>query len=332
MKNQIFVPTVAEFSDDIHTSLELQEPLVGAGYTPGLMLVIRNGRKGVTLDSVVQKQKSNLERVTDYNGPIITMLSNIPIEEIDFLHNPEYATEHVKRGIDFTRTLLMGDRRIVTFHLNSLVTAEEFCRKDRAEWMEDFKWIVQPALQDVARYAKTNGVEVKVETVPVPEFGDIPSDDERSYRGVKWNELRNPFYLTAHWGFKQVRDAGLGICLDLCHSKTIYDIARLGDHDNVLHREDRDALSERQLFEDVRAIREGDIAHVNDGAGTFSTQHQTVHKEDLALGAGEIVDLPDIIRYMDQNKIAYVLEIGETDFKNRPNMKQSVDYVLSNCA
>jgi len=330
MTNQLFIPTVAEYADDIQTSLEIQQPLVERGYTPGLMLVIKGGRKGITLDATVQKQYANLKQIQSYLGTIVTMLSNIPLEEIDFLHNPEYSAEHVKRGVDFSRGLPIGERKLLTFHLNSLVTSDEYSGKNRTAWRNKFHGTIRPVLQEIAEYSKDNGVEIKVETVPVPEFGDIPSADERKYQGVKWNEIRNPFYLTGQWGFEQIYDAGLGICLDLCHNRTIYEIVKEGDSDAILHEEDREELLQRELFDDVRSLHETDLAHVNDGDGIYSKQNQTIHREGVALGYGDIGDLREMINHLNNRKISYVLEINETDFKNRLNTKTSIEYLIVN--
>lgn len=330
VKNQIFVPTVAEFQDDIQTSLVIQQPLVEAGYDRGLMLVIRGGSKGVTADETVERQYNNLSKIKDYDSPIITMLSNIPLEEIDFLHNTDYAKEHVRRGIDFTKGLPIGTRRILTFHLNSLVPLQEFKDKDETQWKNEFNRIIKPALEEIARHGHNLGVEVKVESVPVPEFGDVPSSDNRTYRGAKWNELRNPFYITASWGFDQLREIGLGICLDLCHNRTLYEIAKRGDQDHSLYPNDRGNLSQESLLTDIIPMEPNDIVHLNDGLNIFSSKDNTVHVEGVALGKGDIKQLRSAIRYFDMMGIPYVLEINETDFKNRPNTKDSIEYILAN--
>ena len=44
-KNQVFLPTLAEFTDDIRTSWELQKPLADMGYRPGFMLLERKDEK-----------------------------------------------------------------------------------------------------------------------------------------------------------------------------------------------------------------------------------------------------------------------------------------------
>ncbi|MDE1845873.1 MAG: hypothetical protein KGH53_01150 [Candidatus Micrarchaeota archaeon] len=336
-KNQVFIPTVAEFKEDIQTSMSIQKPLAEAGYATGLMLVIRGGKRGVTLGEIISKQYSNISAIYEpFQGAemsaIALMLSNMPIEEIDFLHSPRHSAEHVMKGVDFARKMPVNfERKILTFHLNSLVTKSEFLSLSEAQWKREFSQTMYPALMQVSNYAKKNGIEIKVETVPVPEFGDIPSSDTRRYRGAKLSELRNPFYFTSSWGFSQAREAGLGICLDLSHSRTIYEVAKNTDStdpESSLFKGDYGLLKGRSLLDDVMDLERTDIVHLNDGAGNYLSNPERVFKENLVLGEGEIKDLKKMVRRLDEKGIAYVLEIGETNFKERPNTAASIKYLL----
>ncbi len=328
MPNQIFLPASANNPNEIKNAIQMQTPLVNAGYKRGLMLVIKSGRRGVTLDTAVREQYSNLAILTDYKSPIIVMLSNMPIEEMDLLHNPTYSLEHLMRGADFLKRLPIGTRKIMTFHLNTLITEEEFEIRSKTGWMNEFDRKIRPLLKVLAAYAKNKGVEAKVETTPVPEFGDIDFTDERTYRGAKLNELRNPFYLTGYWGFEQIYNAGLGICLDVCHNRTIYELARAGDPDNALHKADLEELAKRSLIDDVKALKATDIVHLNDGEGLYSKENQTVHNEGVSLGKGDTHNLRGLIYHLDKRGIPYVLELSEIDFKTMPNTKASIQYLL----
>ncbi|MBW3019586.1 hypothetical protein KY329_05375 [Candidatus Woesearchaeota archaeon] len=323
MTNQVFVPALAEKAEQVESSMAIQKPL--KGYSTGLMLFIRNGMRGISLDSTVELQYSNLRQLDYGTAPIVTMLSNHPYEEIDFLHNPEYATMHVKKGIDFARGLPIGGERLLTFHLNSLVPKEEFLDKTEKQWKDIFGGIL-PFLERIARYARDNAVGVKVESVPVPDFGDVPDSDKRTYRGVRLNQLRNPFYISHKWGFDEIRNAGLGICLDICHNRTLYVVARSGDKEHALFDSDREEFAGKSLFADVGCLKHDDLVHLNDGDGIYSKE--TVFREGIALGKGDIAELREIIRYLDAGKIAYVLEINETDLVNRPNTVESIRYLL----
>ena len=330
MLNQLFIPTIAKFKDDITKSLEISKSLIEKEYNSGLMLVVLGGLKGIIEDA--EKQYFNLREFKEIYGdtPIVTMLSNMPIKEIDFLNNTEFTKEHVKKGIDFTKELPIGGKRILTFHLNSLVSKKEFVSKIEEEWKKQFQEIIFPVLREIANYAKSKEVEVKIETSPVPEFGDFPNNDERIYRGVKLNNLRNPFYLTHIWGFEQIRASGLGICLDLCHNKTIYSLVKIGDPENLLHSSDRELLKDKGLLEDVLALSSSDLVHLNDGKGLYSEKNKTLFEEGICLGEGEIKDLRKIINHLNFNKIPCVLEINEENYATRSNTKKSIKYLLNN--
>ncbi|USN45663.1 MAG: hypothetical protein H6502_00850 [Candidatus Woesearchaeota archaeon] len=330
MKRQLFLPTVAEFSKDIATSMALQQPLVDIGYTPGLCIVMRGGMKAVTDPEIIAKQQQNLvaEVGDTYEAAdVITMLSNIPIGEIDFLHNTKQAVDHVKAGIDFARALPIGGERYVTFHLNTLVRKGVKDMIDLPSWRGIFRTNVAPALQEIARYARNQGVRVNVETTPAPEFGDIPRSKELSYLGVHASDLRNPFLLTeANGGFGAIRAQGLGICLDLCHNRTLYDLAAQGDEENVLG-EERTYFEKGSLATDVSALEPGDLAHVNDGKGTYAERDGTLFEEGVALGQGDIEGLDTHLQNILAAEIPFVVEINETDFATRPNTRASIDYL-----
>ena len=339
MVNQIFIPGVARYADDVATSLSIQEPLVKAGYSPGLMLVTLGGRKGVTDEGIVKTSYENLRALAGQYGfaPIVVMLSNTPIGEIDFWNNTEAAAEHVERGVDFANGLPLDGRRTVTFHLNSLVSEKEFRSRDAGSWRNEYHRVIQPALKEVARYAFDRGVGVKVETVPVSEFGDIEDNDERTYRGMRLNQLRNPFYLTKHWGFEQLDSIGVGVCLDVCHSRTLRHHARNGEPIGVLHEADLEALINGDLIDDVRALAmltQAPLVHLNDGDGIYSRDKDgkttSVFREGVVLGQGDIGNLREIVDFLDRAGIPYVLEINEKreELKTRPNTRASIAYLL----
>ena len=330
MRNQIFIPANAEQEDDLFTSWSIQESLVNSGYSPGLMLVLYGGLLGVTEHRSVQYD--NLKKLENIYGnlPIVVMLSSIPIEEIDFLNNTERAVKYAKAAIDFARNLPIGGRRIITFHLHALAKEIDFLAKSKQEWIEIFRKVIHPSLLEICAYSNQNGVEVKIETVPVPEWGDIPHSDKRTYRGAPLNTLRDPFYLTGLWGFDLIRETGLGICLDICHNQTIYVTARHGESVGILHSIEVNLLKNRTIIDDINSLNKNDLVHLNDGAGMFSEKNGTVFKEGITLGEGEIKELNYAIELLDQRQIPYVLEVYDGgDYINRPNTKRSIQYLLS---
>ncbi len=327
MKNLVFVPTVAEFESDIGGSFEIGSLLQEAGYDFGFMLVIRGGLKGVTGEKR-KLQYANLEKIQERYGnkPVVIMLSNLPIGEIDFLHNTEVAIRHVNAGILFAEELPIGSSRTVTFHLNTLVTEEEFIEQTAASWRRYFEKRICPVLGHLASYALLQGIALKVETVPVPEFGDL-SSDERQYRGVVLRDLRNPFYLTGNWGFQELRASGVGVCLDLCHSRTIYKMAELSKKETmgILFPEDLKYLR-AGLWRDVRALHSTDLVHLNDGRGLY-TRNGGTFEEGVALGEGDITQLPIVVNDLNCLRMPFVLEINENDHNLRPNTKRSIEYL-----
>lgn len=347
--NDVFIPTVAESPRDTEISWEVQKPLADRGYRPGLMLVIRKtnpDQKPRVFDTEnVKKQYDNLAKHSEVygNAPIITMLSNLPIEHIDFLHNVEEAKYHVCQGIEFAKNLPIGARKILTFHLNTLITPEEFKSRSQEEWYRTFDSIIRPRLNFIGGQGKDNNVEVLVESVPVPEFGDIPGTDERMYRGVKWRELRNPFYMLGNnhvWN--TVKRSGLGVCLDVCHNRTIY-LEVSHEVQEVLFKDDAhfikkeytidelqymDCMSRRLLGDVMELHPRTDLVHLNDGKGRY-TKEGAVFYEGIALGEGDIEGLKYMINTMNQRKIPFVIEVNETDFDNRPNTKKSIEYILN---
>lgn len=317
--NQVFVPALASSRQDLASSWQLAEPLLHKGYNRGLMLLLRGGLIG--LQDTGQAQLENLAYLKqDYaDGDIAVMLSNIPLRDIDILHNLPGALVYINKAVDFAKKIPFGARKIVTFHLNSLVDEPEFLSLSPEQWRLKFTAEILPGLKLAAQYAKDKGIELKVETVPVPEFGDSADPELR--------RLRNPFYLTHFWGFDQVRQSGLGICLDICHNRTIYQTARASSRAGLLFESDALSLQKKTLLDDVASLHSSDIAHLNDGAGMFDRQGGTF-KEGVTLGEGDIQELPQIINELNNKKIAFVLEINETDFINRPNTKRSLEYLF----
>lgn len=336
-KNDVFVPTVAEFPDDVLTSWEIQKPLAQAGYRPGLMLFVRSAEEGkprVADPDNVGRQYENLHKFGQVygNAPIITMLPNMPIGDIDFLHNSSFARDHVLSGIEFAKGLPLGGRRILTFHLNSLGPVREFKSKDRESWYGEFQSRVQSFLEEIAAAAVASNVDVLVETLCTPEFGDMEAGEGQAYNGAPdLRSLRSPFYIFTGNGIQErIRGAGLGICLDLCHNRTIYHAAEDGEEDVLFYKDIRRVREEElTLLDDVYALNsQTDLVHLNDGAGRYTCEGG-VFEEGVRLGGGDITALPKIIGHLNSHRIPFVLEINEEDFKGRPNTRASIEYLLN---
>lgn len=337
-KSTIYIPTVAEFDQDLRTSRELARPFQTKGIANGLMLVIRGGEQGLTGETR-QKQYENFSRLTNQEGPlpVIVMVSNLPIEELDFYHSPGQSVKHISKAIDFANELPgRQEYPIVTFHLNSLLNTNEWlsvghtseARFDffRKKLSED----IIPAIKVVASYAKEKEVELKVETTPVPEFGDRAE--------TSLNSLGNPYPLYSQRGIPELREAGLGIVLDLCHAYTLFKACSFADSKpetqfyetyKGIFPKDVEMLKGRDILEEVKALKTADVIHFNDSLDIFDPETDTLHKEGVTLGEGEIKSLPEIIKTAMAQGNKIVFEINETDFVARPNTKKSIAYFLN---
>ncbi len=331
--NQVFVPTVAEFPRDIETSWELQKPLADIGYRPGLMLVVRGadaGKPRVFDKENVKKQYDNLAKHAEKygNADIVTMLPNMPVGDIDFLHNGEFAKDHVLAGIEFARGLPIGGRRLLTFHTNNFVSAEEFVSQDIKYWIDQMQDEFTPRLKQIRDAGKTSGVKVLVETYPMPVFGDYAPGDGAVYRGVHLRDLREVSYIMSRNTGEDIvlREAELGICLDVCHARTVYQAVynKMGGlmFDNDIRYTRRTCGTLMNEFRDQQQL-----VHLNDGLGRY-TSDGGIFKEGVALGQGDIGEMPKIVEYLNNHLAPFVLEINETDFDDRPNTRESINYLL----
>src|SRR3989344_1363280 len=339
MINQVFIPTVPKCGrKDVDGSWEVQRLLVDRGYNPGLMVFTHGGIKTVSDEELIRKQYDNLGHLTQSYGesPVVTMLSNIPIGEMDWYHNIEQAKEHVVKGIEFAKGLPLGRRRIVTFHTNTLMPKEEFDAESSRSWKKLFGERISPEFKKIGEYSKVNNVEVLVETCPAPEFGDIDPKAEKNkddfYRGVPFAELRNPFYLTSVGSvvkFSDIEQTGLGVCLDVCHNYITYQTAREGDLEGFLHEADVSNLRAGSLMNDVRALNpQIDLVHLADVRGRYSRKDGTIFYEGLVLGEGENKQLAQILFHINRTKTPFVLETKDKDFSVRDETKKSIVWIL----
>lgn len=328
MSNQIFIPTDAAFLEDVRFSLSIQSKLSEVGYVRGLMLVIKNGRQGLEGRARDSQYRHLKQFGKEYgSAPIVTMLSNTPVEQMEFCRDQATAVDHIMLGIEFASALPLGGRKIVTFHLSYFVDEKTFLGTTEEKWAEIFRETIVPALHKIASYANTLGVEVKIETVPVPDWGDLPEEDERKYGGIKLRDLRNPFYLTSVRGFEWVRQCGLGLCLDVCHNSTIFAVASGGDPEKLLFASDRAILKRKSILDDVNELESSDIVHLSDRSGIYSQKARSHFTEGVSLGLGEIAELEQLVESLDERAIPFVLEVNDSDFGVRDETQKSIRYL-----
>ncbi len=331
---RLYLPARGHDAKDLTVTLELLRLFKAKEDALGLMLVSRNGMEDFK-EKMASERYSNLERAAKGFGRLnfVVMAPN-RVAELDFHHLPDKSLANLKTVVDYARRLPeTGDRPIVSFHLNTLFTAQEWSKAGQGpdKKLEFFSAIfreqVLPVLEVAAQYGRSSDVALKIETTPVPEFGDLPD--------VSLNSLGNPFPLYSQRCASELRKLGFGIVMDLCHSHTLFAAARMikggkAGYDDYkgLFPADVDYLARTTLLGEVTALKPGDMVHLNDSRGLFNAPQGALHEEGVALGDGEIRDMPAIIREMLAKDLPIIFEINEADYGRRPNLRRSIDYFL----
>lgn len=331
---RLFLPALGYDSMDLSGTLALAPLCSPLGEAASVMLVSRNGTRDFQGDQAA-RQRVNLERAAASLGGLnLVILASNRIDELDFHHLPEESLKNLRATVDFADSLpSTDDRPVVTFHLNTLFTTREWSEAGREpdEKLEYFSAIfrhrILPALESAAQYARSRNVALKVETTPVPEFGDTAD--------AELNSLGNPYPLYSQRGVRDLRERGFGIVLDLCHSHTLFVAARrisegsaTCDDYKGLFPADLDYLRSATLLDEVRTLEPGDMVHLNDSRGLFNRATGALHEEGVCLGDGEISDLPEIVRELVARNLPAALEIHESDYRFRPNLRRSIEYLL----
>lgn len=336
----VAAPINALKAEDVRLSVACLAPVRQRGYVLGVMLVPVKGWAGFAGDLGVAQREAfrTIARADDIHVAVV-MAPNLPWRDADWFHDPDGAGARVRTAIDFAASLTEHDGEpYVTFHLNALLTREEWARigvtdaeRERA-CDHRLRTAMLPALASLAGFARDRGVRLAIETTPVPEFGDRPESE--------LNTLVNPFPLYAGRGFDDVRSVGIGIVLDLCHTQTLYAAAsRIAQH-GAQHPEitaglfphDVERLAAGSLLDDVRALRDGDLVHVNDGRGRFDPTAGTLHEEGVALGAGDTPNMPALLAALTTTGVPIVFEINERSYTERTQLDASIAYYLSHAS
>lgn len=333
-----YIPTNLNSISDVYVSWDYLKLLINYSDQIGMMFVSMTGWEGFT-GKQRELQYENYLRITQECGPIlsIVMTPNLPWEKTDWYHNPDEAFSRLRLAVDFASTLPnIQTKPFVSFHLNTLFTADQWNelgqttleKYERAQ--EIFLKFVIPSLIQAVNYADKKDVRLFVETTPIPEFGDR--------KEAELYTLSNPYPLHSRRGIPELRNAGFGIALDLCHTFTLFKIMNffpsyketLFDHYRGFFSQDFAQLSGKTLFDEVRALQKGDIIHLNDSQGYFCYNKGIFHDEGVTLGEGEISYLPSIVNEIFSKKDLHVVfEINEEDYVKRPNLKKSIEYLIS---
>lgn len=332
---RLFLPALAYDSMDLSSALALAPLCTARGESASVMLVSRNGTRDFRGDQAA-RQRLNLEQAAVALGGLnLVVLASNRIDELDFYHRPEESLENLRATVDFAESLpRTDDRAAVTFHLNTLFTAREWSEAGREpdQKLEFFSAIfregILPVLDTAVAYARSREIGLKVETTPVPEFGDTDNPD--------LNSLGNPYPLYSRRGVSELRERGLGIVLDLCHTHTLFAAARrisqgrAGFNDyKGLFPADLDYLQNATVLDEVKSLGPGDLVHLNDSRGLFDAAKGELHEEGVCLGEGEIPDLPRILRELAARNLPAAFEIHESDYRLRPNLRRSIEFFLA---
>ncbi len=351
----IFVPTIASFLDDLKARHDLLEPARKQGLQTGLMLVIRP--QDLTTEKI-GLQLGNLARFVNLDTAdrpaVIAMHPNMPIdgnERLNFLTNVTHSLECVKKGIEFVaripRELAPAEGKVLSFHLNTLVKPNKWV-PNQDHWSKRFEKVVQQ-IAVLANFGKSKGVDIAVETTPIPEFGDLRRDEKHLLEdGTYWSDLGNPWPLL-FWRdeISKLRKAGCKLAIDLCHSyiayKAVLEVKRLVESGKsqafstyMVHPSDIEAAQSADFAKMVlQNTMPGDIWHVNDARGMYQTAllqgKDRTFEEGVVPFEGDIPGKPlkELIAKGRELPIKLVIEVNETDFQNSPNTKATLAIVLN---
>jgi len=296
----------------------------------GLMLILRNGINGLSEHKKNQYKLNFQKSIGTKELPLMVMASNFPLTDLDLFHQPEKSEYYLKSIIDFIKDLQYQPTKTVTFHLNTLFNQREWTHagnkiEDKFNYFSKiFNEKIIPRLEKISNYGQNKKVEIKIETTPVPEFGDRKEKD--------LNLLFNPYPLYSNRNTENIRAVGIGICLDLSHTLTLYQAIKQKIDKNFFEKYkgifplDVEYLKNHSLLSEVIKLYPGDVIHLNDGADLFDFDNNTNHQEGLALGQGNITELPEIIKQLKIQPLKIVMEINDLDYSNRINLKESIKY------
>lgn len=334
---EIYLPAVARSADDLRNRHQMLTPVRERGFKTGLMLVLRGPQD--LEEEAIRKQLDNLDPFLnlsrDEKPSVFVMHPNKPLtgpQKFNFLTNQEWSREYVEKSIDFASRipaeLTPVTGQMVSFHLNTLLTPEEFkqgCIQylgygafGNSEYLNPFLSTIDfapygksvlVAIENLANYAKKGRIKIGIETTPITEFGDMEKNEATLLEDGKtyWADLGNPWPLLP-WRqeIQEIRNIGAGVVVDICHSfiamRTVQEVAWLIKADlssealktYMIDSSDLDHVQSLGNFSDeiLRITEDGGAWHVNDALGLYRTPElygkQTYFKEGIPLFEGDI--------------------------------------------
>lgn len=348
---EVYLPAVAEFPEDLRNRYNLLKPVRLKEYKTGLVLVIRPQGLG---KEAIQKQLDNLDIYVKKPEPerplVIAMHPNMPLtgpNRLNLLTNGAFTQEQIEHTVidlvaKIPDEITPTDGRVISFHLNTLISPKEW-KPDQDYWNQQFEGVLK-RVRDISEFSKRQSVNIAVETLPIPEFGDV-ADKEKKFTDdghTYWSRLGNPWPLL-FWRdeISHIRSAGSRMAIDFCHSfiamKTLARV-EIGDVEErnrlMVHDFDIKFAQNNNNFSEqvINNTKPGDIWHVNDGhLGEGSRTADTPDFfEGITLFEGDIPtkDLKTLVNEGLKKPIKYVIEVNETDFQNSPNTRNSLEKVF----
>jgi hypothetical protein len=334
--------------DDLEKRVKLLAPLRKRGIMTGLEIKVSEWKK------FDQKRVEKLIRsITPYLGrdnicKINFHSPNRPLEETNFLLSPDTAESGVKKSIDFLDKIPEEYRGGVNFHLNTLVSPNEWMC-DYSYWKEIFAEKIAPRLKEIFSYGNQKGVGVRVETMPIPEFGNLADLEE----GIYNLDLGDPYPIFPWRIEKEIRRLGGNITLDVCHASIA--LKALKECDRILKEgkdpfsvykgifledlaEERTSLDKysesskyvgRRLVDFIAALRKGDSVHLSSSKGIYRPP-QGHYIEGLAIDSGDLGKyMPEIIKALSKFRDTVIIEVEDSDLMNLSESKRSVEFLIS---
>ena len=371
---QIFVPSVARFPDDLRTRHEILQPARDQGFKTGLMVVLlRPEDLGIAdelgLDDQVlkdrrQKQLDNLDvfgNLPEEERPGITVMHPwrplLGEKRLNFLTNPAWSEDYVADAIDFAAEIPDGLTpeygRYLSFHTNTMVTPDVW-----DEWMKDPDYLLE-AFEDVQRrigelsfYGKRKSVNIGVETIPIPAFGDWAKNEKSRIPDTPYYfaDLVEAYpLLPQHIERHLIRKEGAHITHDFSHTfigmRAVQEVKRLGTlaalNAYKIYEADLFFADDVGKFDEVilEGIKDGDMVHANNAKGIYrfpqfhGTKRELPYKDSASLSRGDIPrrQLRRLIKGSLQRQVHFVIEVNEPDGKmlEAPNTKEFLDFVLN---
>jgi len=351
---KIYLPALALKKEDLIRRAELLERYVpDAEHGFELVLPSTKCLEGKYADAQVKNLRDVLREYdiehVDIHGPI---QSTRPDEktrlgynldamwETNFLSKPKNAESVVKKTVEFAAHLPEQiETRKVNMHFNTLAYAWEWdltprihsCADEQSKWdywKNVYEISVRPYVSRVISFGKENGIDVCVETMPEPEFGDTSDENV--------NSLWDPFPILPNREIPDILWMGGNITHDISHEYITAEavgfcreLERQGVENPTqyfkgLFPEDLEQLPEDfDIFTYLSALQPNDHVHFSEAVGKTIApklarqlgREPSYFMEGVELGIGEIGKdaMRKVLRLAKEKDVGVNVEISDID-------------------